>query len=344
MGKRVTLLPVIESGFTNTTEYLYPEPVEILAPRSFELNVEMAQPQQTGILGNTILGNKYFTGNTYNMNWVGPKQEIDKIRYYLTQLSYDKFLFNGLTDSPVVTPTILKNSRAMLASVLDSYKPQSSTYQPYLNYYGWDTPPTAESIGVRVGSASSTHEHQFATIPSYVRGYDAYFYMERGKDYYLVTDPYGYKVPETGEILGNHSLPVNFYILKIGGNDHSGSSVFHLTYIDTLSSFSFRSFKNYLPEEERDGDFIVKIAPATPNTSDPNNYYSNPHLRGVFVYRPYHIIKGAEPTEESAEKLISTSFDTIPSLLSPVDSGVYNILSPSLAEFSCTFMEVYNVL
>ena len=334
MSRKIKLVPVDMDTFNYWKSY-YPqkEPIEILAPTSFELNSTKQGSSGVGVLGNTLVGESFFKERTYNFNWTGSKQEIDKIRFYIHQLSDEYFMFGGLTDNPIITPTVMYNSKAMLASLIDQYKPVNSRYETMLPRNWFNRVPRKSTYGVRLASYSSSLENQFGILPTDTRGASAFAYLEKGKSYSWIYDP-NY-INQVGE--NPHNTPIEMMVVSLADNGNGG--VIHQT-----TDYATVANRIFTIVENLTHDAILRITVTRP-TPDITSYYNNPQLFGVLNYSvPLVTTSHIVGSQDRLEQASLESFDEVPSLLSLDNDGVYNILSPNLAEFSCTFREVVNVV
>lgn len=334
MSRKIKLAPIHLDTF-NQQRYNYPqqEPIEILAPVSFELSSSKQTNMGTGVLGNAIAGRSFYKERSYNFNWVGTKAEIDKIKFYIHQTSEEFFMFGGLTDNPIVTPTVMFNSKAMLASLIDQYKPVSSRYENFLPNYWLSSAPRRGSTGVRLANRNATIDNQFGVLPYWAEGATAYVYLEKGKSYSWIYDPYFMNA--VGD--NPHYTPLEFTVVSLasGGN---GGVIHHSVNYTTFGNAIFDLVDNL----QHDAILQIKVARPTP---DITANFDNPTLFGVLNYAaPLITTSDVTSTQDGLIKASLNSYGEVPSLVTPVDEGMYNVLSPSLAEFSCTFSEVVNVI
>lgn len=325
MSRKIKLLPVDLNPFNMYSPVYLHNPVEILAPRSYEATTDVNEMgNMTGVLGNALYSPNFFYSRNYDFNWIGPKKDIDLIRTILTQSSSQYFLFGGLEQNPVLTPTVMYNSKAMLASLVDQYKPPQSRYETVLNQYAIPNVFPRGSTGVQLAMPDVPLNYQFDIIPEYATGAEAYFFLEKGKKYTWRLDFNFSGSPEDRV----HPVLFSATIVELG-TSKSPTRTEPLFY-DINSQITLT--------EPRDNDSIVRIQIVPPDSATS----TNTSLRGWANYTAPIIFEGENFTDP--EQKLQDSYEEKPSLLTLNGSGVYNVLSNNLAEFSCNFQEVVNAV
>lgn len=328
MAKKIKLIPVNLDAF-DFFQVGVPQqsPVEIIAPKSYEQETEMSVNTGVGILGNTIVGQRYFLEREYNMNWVGDKKEIDKVRFYLSQTSTNFFMLGGLTENKIITPSVMYNSKSMLASLVDQHRPVGSQYQNYLPRYAFSKAPRRGSTGIQLSRTYPDVEDQFNSLLGNTTGANAYVFLEKGHEYSWKLDP-NYMM-DTGE--HPHNVVFNMTAVAM---DYEGGGVVNQDYkvfssVDEVATF--------LPKQN--ADVVARITVGSPRSFA--SQYNNPQFRSILNYSA-PIIGRSEYFESDSilDNTMSEVFDEIPSLLSPVNSGVYNMINRRVAEFSISFKEI----
>lgn len=332
MSKKVKLIPVDVDTFTQYKEYLpQTPPIEILAPRSYEQSSEFGDFGGVGVLGNNIAGSRFYLNREYNFNWIGDKKEIDRIRFLLTNTSKNYFMFSGLHDNPILTPTVMFDAKSMLASLVDQYKPTTSPYTEMLVRY--DLPDGGiykrGSSGV-VLTTGQLPARQFNILPSNARGASGYIHLEAGKKYRVALDVNYMNDPEEQV----HVLPFEVTVSQLSPENTGG--------IVKQEFMLFQKIWGWREVGPFDYDSILQIKLASPTVFA--DYYYNALLNGVLNYStPIVAEEQHVTTYNTFRRALMDSYADAPSLLTPSNSGVYNILSPTLAEFSISFKEIVNV-
>lgn len=332
MSKKVKLIPVDVDTFTQYKEYLpQTPPIEILAPRSYEQSSEFGDFGGVGVLGNNIAGSRFYLNREYNFNWIGDKKEIDRIRFLLTNTSKSYFMFSGLNDNPILTPTVMFDSKSMLASLVDQYKPTTSPYTEMLVRY--DMPDGGMYKRGSAGVALTTGQiqaRQFNIMPSSARGASGYVLLEAGKSYRVMLD-LNYMNDHQENV---HVMPFEAVTSQLSPENFGG--------IVDHRFMMFQKLWSYSEIGPFDHDSILQIKLASPTVYA--DLYNNSLLRGVLNYSAPIIAEEQHVTTyDTFRRALIDSYADTPSLLTPSNSGVYNILSPTLAEFSISFKEIVNV-
>ena len=291
-------------------------PLEIISPTSWELNTNTNVIQEQGVLGNTITYHLPFKERTYRLDWVGPRNEINKVRNYFINTSHRHFVFSGLSDQNVVTPSILLNSKGMLASVAEKHRFPGAHYTDYLSKYRYHAGYNVGSMGVRVSLPNSNRslEGFLDTSDSAV----GVVFLEKNTDYTFRLLPVeGYWNSDRNVL----DFYAKYYILDGDFYDNRYDEEIRLSKsgpdaIKTIPSSKY--------------DRILKLSLIAPISDVSQNF------DGILSYIPPLIYK-------SDEHFIMDEYEDLPSLLMPVDDYVYNIISPNVAELSMNFKEISHV-
>lgn len=327
MSRNIKLIPISPNTFVDFHQHTPQQPpVEILAPKSYEYSSESSAIVNTGLLGNTLVSGRFFQAREYSFNWVGKKKEIDKIRLYLTQTSNRFFLFAGLSDNPVVTPSVMYDSKAMLASLVDQHKPLNSSYENYLPEYGFTESPRRGSTGVQLSDGNVPKREQFDIIPANSVGASAYIYLEKGVEYSWAIDQ---NLPSNG--VNCHTVPFSAIVVSLD-NSTSGGVIKYL-HMDNNDANTYS-----ILTEALDHDAVALLTVVAPTDSEGKN---NSSLHGILNYSAPIITSTSNfDSWHKLDLAMANSLEDVPSLLTPVNAGVYNMLSSSLAEFSISFQEI----
>lgn len=325
MSRKIKLLPVNLDSLTSYSPVFHSTPVEVIAPKSYGVSNDTSLTgNMFGVLGNALYSPNFFYSREFEFSWVGPKREIDLIRTILTQTSHQYFLFDGLEQNPIKTPTVMYNSKAMLASLVDQHKPPQSRYVTKLNKYIFPGAFSRGSTGVQLSMPDTPLSNQFDIIPPYAVGAEAYFLLEKGKKYTWRLD-FNYENVDTERV---HPTQFRATIVELGNTASPTMST--VVFYDIQSQATLTAPRNY--------DCLVKIQVIPPDAES----CTNPNLRGWANYSAPLIFEG--DNLDDPEQQIMDSYEEKPSIITPNGTGVYNVLSNSLAEFSCNFQEVVNAV
>lgn len=305
MTRKIKIVSVDPKWFQSASFRADSNVLDILAPTSWNVNMASGTVVDDNYLGNPIISQRPFQSRRYSFNWIGSHQEINTIRQIITQTSNRYFLFSGLTDHPIVTPTLMYDSRAMLASVADNYRLPGEDYQPFLTVNNSNT-WNPGSYGTKVSD--------YAYI-DYSQGASAYMYIPDSKTLDISLAPVGISAA-TNQVLNNIDFEITVKTLGTATNTK------YKTNLSTLDGRFTQAVTNAL----------VKI-----DMWHPTQVVTGGLMTDALNYVPPKIsVNGEVPFE--------FGMPDIPSLLSPVDDYTYNIISPTLAEFSLNFQEVTNAV
>lgn len=320
MSKKIKLVPVSHEH-NNLSVTALAAPVEIIAPRSFDISEENPSgAMNVGVLGNMLPVTPYFNTREFNFNWIGSHHEINIIRSYLSNSVNKFFLFDGLVDSVVKTPSMLFNARAMLASLVEQYRPPGSPYSPMLSQHLYPNSYPRGSMGVGL-SFGTTVAQQFSILPQWARGATGYMFLEPGSDYDLKLD-FNY-MSSPSEVV--HATQFYVELFEVGTpNPIIEKYVTDITDITGSIRMADSSDTGYLAK--------LTVVPMNPTKA------TNPDMRGYLNYSAPLIYKAG--TDSMLEQGLIDSLKDQPSLLTVSSGLTHNTLSANLAELSCSFQEI----
>lgn len=301
MSKKIKMVSVDPKWFQSASYRADSNVVDIIPPVSWDANTATGTVLDEDYLGNPIVTQRPFQSRQYSFNWIGSHKEINRILQVATRSSSRYFLLGDLTDHPIITPTMMFNSRAMVASVADNYKLPGEVYQPYLTMNNSDT-WTPGSYGVKVSDYFNI---------DYSNGASAYTYVPGTQTVYVTLSP-----------VSNVSRP-NATINNID---------FTFT-IKTLGTATNSVYELELSNIEDVYEITVTNALVKIDMKHPVEVTTDGELVDTLNYVPPKISLGSNVDYDY-------DIPDLPSLLTPVDDYVYNRLSPYLAELSMNFQEV----
>lgn len=309
MSRKLKVIPFDSANTNGTNRIRHQEPLEIIAPVSWESNTDTNITQELGVLGNPVMFSMPFQERSYALNWSGSLKEINRIINYFTKTSHRHFLIGNLSEHNVITPGMMFNSKGMLASIADNYKLPGELYKDYLTIYlGEGYNPG--SMGVKVANTSN-----FSYI-STKDSAEAFVYLPAKTVYDFRIVPATYLNADSTK--NNLDFSVTYYPL----NNYSNP---------TTSIFRINDSTEIVQIPSSSVDRVLGIRLDLPISVTTSNA-----VEGVLNYIPPIIYKrGTDYTLDE--------YEDVPSLVRPVDNYVYNRLSPNIAELSMNFKEITHV-
>lgn len=301
MSKKIKLISVDPKWFQSANYRADSNVVDIIPPISWDANTATGTIVDEDYLGNPVVSQRPFQSRRYTFNWIGSHREINTILQVIARSSNRYFLLGDLTDERIITPSMMYNSRAMLASVADNYKLPGEVYQPYLTVNNSDT-WNPGSYGVKVSNYADM---------DYSVGASAYFFVPGTETVNIQLSPVGYS---SSGVVALNSIDFRLTVKTLG----TATNTVHETELTNITDTFSLTVTNA----------IVKL-----DMKHPVEVTTSGQLVDTLNYIPPKIVLGDNKGYEFG-------MPDIPSLLSPVDDHVYNILSPNLAELSMNFQEV----
>lgn len=314
MSRKIKVVPVDKFNLSTEIKSVHQEPLEIIAPVSWELSGETNLFHEQGILGNTVTRPLPLHERTYSINWRGSREDIRRVLNYFTKNNQRYFLLGNISDSEIISPSILFNSLGMLSSVAENQKFPGSTYRDYLPVYLADFGYNLGTSGIRVlEDSNNSTDFRFLDTSGSV---NAFMLLEENVQYTMRITPNSYT--NSTKIVNNLGFLVSEYTLG-GGMDYPNS------YVIRLSTSQLYTIPT------SDSNRILRISLVVPTTIS-----VEPHVRGILNYVPLIISK-------TGTNYDLDNYEDLPSLITPTNNYIYNIVSPTVAELSMNFLEVTHV-
>lgn len=301
MARMIKLVSVDPKWFKSRTFRASTNTVDIIPPISWDANTASGTVVTDDYLGNPIVSQRPFQSRGYTFNWIGTHKEINTILQVIARSSNRYFLLGDLAETNIITPTMMYDSRAMLASAADNYKMPGESYQPYLTVNNSET-WNPGSYGVKVSDYA---------YMDYENSASAYIFVPGTQTLTVELSPVGRSSDRT-DVLNN--IDFTLYVKTLG----TAVNTVHDTELSKLND----SFSTAVTNA------IVRI-----DMKHPLEVTTSGDLKDILNYIPPKIsLSGSQEYEYG--------MPDIPSLLTPINDYVYNILSPNLAELSMNFQEV----